>query len=132
MDARDAPSHLRRFGRDQCFRQARTRWSHNAIAHKASQSAVIVGTKAVHGFESRHRTSAVDDQHGRAALHTVNQRAEIVLGFGDTGLFHNSQNSLIGMTLQAGRRSHEAGTNWMLCLTGVSGIGSVPSLDPPY
>src|SRR5437667_8263273 len=78
----------RGLGREQVFRRATARWSHDAIADEAGQSTVVIGTTTADGFESRHGTSAVHDQHGRSALHAVDQRAEIVLGFRNTGLLH--------------------------------------------
>ena len=33
---------------------------------------------------------AIDDQHGRAAFDAVDERAEVVLGFGNTGLLHKA------------------------------------------
>src|SRR4030095_3739521 len=78
----------RRLGREQVFRRGATRWSHNALAHEAGQPTVIIGTTAAHRLESSDRASAVHDQHGRAALHAVDQCAEIVFGFSDTGLLH--------------------------------------------
>src|SRR5262249_1571943 len=81
--------HPRRLGREKVFRCAPPRWPHNALAHEAGQSAVVIGTAAADRLESRHRTSGVHDQDGRATFHAVDQRTEIVLGFGDTRLLHD-------------------------------------------
>src|SRR5262245_29563477 len=93
----------RRFYREQRFRQAATRGTDDAFAHEMIQSAVIVVTSAAHRLESRHWTSPVHNQHRRTPFDAVNERAEIVLGFRNTGLLHNGQNSLIEVSLQAVR-----------------------------
>ena len=59
-------------------------------ANEAIQSAVIVGMKPSDRFKACHRTSSVDDEDGRTALHAVNQGAQVVLGVSDTSLLHNS------------------------------------------
>src|SRR5262245_28233372 len=88
-DAGGAFLQPRRLRREKVFRCASTRWPHNALAHEAGQPAVIIGTKRADWFESRHGSAAVHDQHRRATLHAVDQRTEIVLGFGDTRLLHD-------------------------------------------
>jgi len=91
----------RRLGRQQFFRRAPSRGAHDAFAHEAGQSTVIIGTQRADRLESRHRPSAVHDQHWRTAFDAVDERAEIVLSFGDTGLLHNGQNSLMNRSFQA-------------------------------
>src|SRR5262245_1539352 len=77
-----------KFGREQVLCRAATRRSHDALAHETGEPAVVVRTTAAHGLEPRHRTSAIHDQHWRAALHAVDEGAEVVLGFADAGLLH--------------------------------------------
>jgi hypothetical protein len=74
----------------------------NAFANETGQSTVIVRAKGADGLGSCHRPAAVHDQYRRTALDAVDERAEIVLSFSDTGLLHNGYNSLIEMSLQAG------------------------------
>src|SRR5262245_12271127 len=68
----------RRLRREEVFRHATTRGSHDALAHEAGQSTVIVGTKGADRLESRPWTASVHDQDGRATLDAVGQGAEIV------------------------------------------------------
>src|SRR5262245_23861284 len=92
-DGRSAFLQPRRLGREKILWRRAARWPHDTLAHKTRQAAVIIGTECGDGLEPRDGPSAVDDQHRRTALHAVDQRAEIVLGFSDTGLLHNGQNA---------------------------------------
>ena len=61
-----------------------------AISRQPRKPAFLILLAGRDGFESRHGTTAVHDKDGRAALESVDQSAETVLGFGDAGLFHKS------------------------------------------
>ena len=90
MNAGRALFRPRRPRREQRFRQRAARGPDDAIANETGETAVLVKASVADPFEPRHGTPAVDDQHGRAPLHAVDERAQIVLGLGYTGLFHKA------------------------------------------
>jgi hypothetical protein len=62
---------------------------HDTIADQPGQPTVGVrGRPARHRFEACDRAPAVDNQNRRTALQTSDQSAELVFGFGYTGLLH--------------------------------------------
>src|SRR6516165_4895317 len=62
---------------------------YKTVAHEAQQSSVIVTFSASRcRLEACNGASAIDDQHGGAALQTIDQCAEVVFGFSNAGLFH--------------------------------------------
>ena len=69
---------------------------HDAITDEPRQPAGRFGCAgARNGFKARNRAPAVDDQNGIAALETIDEGTQTVLGFGYAGFFHQSYNSFI-------------------------------------
>ena len=61
-ERRSAFLQTRRAGRKQRVGHRGSRWSHDALANEAAQSAVVIGMKPVDGFQACDRASAIDDQ----------------------------------------------------------------------
>jgi len=57
-------------------------------ALEAGDSPFVIFGKAWHRVEPGYRHATVLDDDGLAMAHPVDQRAQLVLGFGNTGSFH--------------------------------------------
>src|SRR5438445_2739465 len=110
----------RRLGGEQPLGRDTPCGSDDALANESCQSGIVAGTDPAHRLEAGNRAAAINDEHGRPALDYVNQRAEIVLGFGDTRLLHNGQNRLIEESLQAILRRAGRRRAWPICLKDVA------------
>jgi hypothetical protein len=65
--------------------------SYDALADEPRQPTVMFGLTATrNGLEARDWAPAVNDQNRRAPLKPIDEGAETILGFGNTGLFHAS------------------------------------------
>ena len=61
----------------------------DAVADEPRQSSVVLGIRPGNqGFEARDGASPVHDEDRRAALEAIDQGAEVVFGFGNTGYLH--------------------------------------------
>src|SRR6185436_19578486 len=67
-----------------------TRRPEDAVANEPSEPPVVFGAEAVHRLQAGNRPPPLDDQDRGAALDAVDQRAQIVLGFRNAGLFHKA------------------------------------------
>ena len=70
--------------------------SHDAGANQVVQPPPFVPALITRGrFESRNRAASIDDQHRRAALDPVDERAKVVLCLGNTSLLHKARIALL-------------------------------------
>jgi len=95
-------------------RAGRTRPSRNEPCQP-----VVLRADAGYRLEPRDGATAIDDEYGRPALHTVDQRAEVVLRFGDTGFLHSARIAILERLFKP-RSLRWCPLARTICLSGVS------------
>jgi len=88
FDSRCSRLGARRRLAEQCRRQSGSAPQYKAVTHEPQESSVIVSFSASRCRLEARDGAAIDDQHGGAALQTVDQCAEVVFGFSNASLFH--------------------------------------------
>src|SRR6187200_3708019 len=56
-------AYARGFAGDHFFRRRTPRWPDHPFANESRESVIVAGLEALHGFESRDGSAAIDDEH---------------------------------------------------------------------